>query len=175
MELSYRHILSQPVSIDWYFASYTYYEFPFDGLCECGVDSVIVNGCCSDCSKEHKELTGPMMNYVYPLMDSYKEDSIIEEAANKIRHLPFCIVEYINEADNETLVGFACTGAGEDFSWQICEAYICLGLYPPVWFAEVPALASYPKEKEAILRACKESLNFEKEKMEIKLQRLSLF
>lgn len=75
----------------------------------------------------------PMMNYYYPL---YHRDSFDQDDAKKINHLPLCIV-YFTESEEYAL---ALTGGGMDLSWQICEAYIRLGYYPPIHF-RLPRMA----------------------------------
>ena len=80
-----------------------------------------------------QESNQPMMNYYYPL---YHRDSFDEEDAKKLNHLPLCIV-YFTESEEYAL---ALTGGGMDLSWQICEAHIRLGYYPPVHF-RLPRMA----------------------------------
>jgi len=93
------------------------------------------------------ESNQPMMNYYYPLPDRYDFD---DEDARKINHLPLCII-YFTESEEYAL---ALTGGGMDLSWQICEAYICLGYYPPVHF-RLPRMGKYATEKNlAIVDAC---------------------
>lgn len=81
---------------------------------------------CDDapCDGHLPSADGPMMNYLYPcpLND-------VSAAAIAIRHLPLCVVEF---ADGET--GFALTGGGMDFSWEICAAYVACGYLPPTDF-----------------------------------------
>jgi hypothetical protein len=92
---------------------------------------------------------GPMMNYFYPLghdMDSSK--------ALKLADLPVCLVELDGEC------GLALTGGGMDLSWEICEAYIALGLLPPVHFCNLPAMSGRGTsvKDQLTVHACKESL-----------------
>ena len=90
----------------------------------------------------------PMMNYCYPLPSRYNFD---EEDAKKINHLPLCIV-YFTDSEEYALV---LTGGGMDLSWQICEAHIRLGYYPPTHF-RLPGMAgkvASPKNL-AIVEAC---------------------
>jgi hypothetical protein len=114
---------------------------------------------CSDCTyvvidPDHCDgniplVEGPMMNYYYPvkLYDC-------ADAARKIAHLPLCVVEM---RDGET--GLALTGGGMDLSWEICEAFICLGYYPPAHFCDLPEMADkYMNERTLkIIKACQES------------------
>jgi hypothetical protein len=94
-------------------------------------------------------LEGPMMNYWYPV----KLDDC-EEAALKIAHLPLCVVEF---EDGET--GLALTGGGMDLSWEIAEAFIALGYWPPVHFCDLPKMSGRGKSEKdlAIISACEES------------------
>ena len=93
-------------------------------------------------------LNTPMMNYYYPL---YHRDSFDSEDAKKINHLPLCIVYFIESEE----YALALTGGGMDLSWQICEAYIRLGYYPPIHF-RLPRMAG--KERNAknldIVKTC---------------------
>jgi len=93
---------------------------------------------------------GPMMNYWYPV----RIDDCAE-AATKIAHLPLCVVEF---SDGET--GLALTGGGMDLSWEICEAFIAIGYYPPVHFCDLPKMGNRGKSEKdlAIIAACEESL-----------------
>src|SRR3954463_1905679 len=85
--------------------------------------------------EEHDLDGGPMMNYAYPLGDSYDVDDAV-----KIAHLPLVIVQHF-EGYGETSYELALSGGGMDFSWQICEAYMLLGYLPPVHFADLPRMA----------------------------------
>ena len=71
---------------------------------------------------------GPMMNYWYPIR--FSADN--EDAAKLIANLSLCVVEVNGET------GLALTGGGMDFSWEICEAFIRLGHYPPIHFSDLP-------------------------------------
>ena len=75
---------------------------------------------------------GPMMNYFYPVSDYTPGD--MEEWAAKITDLPLCVVEIDGER------GLALTGGGMDLSWEIAEAFIRLGYYPPTWI-DLPAMS----------------------------------
>ena len=91
----------------------------------------------SDCRGYIPQNDGPMMNYFYPL-PCFRED--VYEAAKKIVDLPLCIVEFMDEAD-EDRYALALTGGGMDLSWEICEAYMRLGYLPPAHFADLPDYA----------------------------------
>lgn len=72
---------------------------------------------------------GPAMNYYYALPGSYTADD-----AKKIEHLPLCLIEW---ADGSGRDGWALslTGGGMDLSWEIAEAFMCLGELPPLKYA----------------------------------------
>jgi hypothetical protein len=75
---------------------------------------------------------GPMMNYFYPVSDYTRGG--MEDWAATIADLPLCVVELDGER------GLALTGGGMDLSWEIAEAYVRLGYYPPSWL-ELPAMS----------------------------------
>ncbi len=85
---------------------------------------------CPKCHAEGDPSEGPMMNYWYPLGDGCDEltDEQARKAAFKIRRLPLCVVKVGEEW------GLALTGGGMSLSWEICEAFMRLGLLPPVQF-----------------------------------------
>jgi hypothetical protein len=87
---------------------------------------------CPKCRAEGDGPEGPMMNYWYPLGFECG-DSQAHDMAWKIRHLPLCMVQVGDEW------GMALTGGGMDLSWEICEAYMRLGMLPPVHF-ELPSM-----------------------------------
>lgn len=98
---------------------------------------------------------GPMMNYWYPINDNageYGKDPL--DLAAKIGHLPLCVVEV------EDNLGLALTGGGMDLSWQICAAFVALGMAPPVHFAHLPAMAETWTEDrhERVYEAMRRSL-----------------
>jgi hypothetical protein len=92
---------------------------------------------------------GPQMNYWYPV----KLDDC-EEAAKLIKHLPLCVVEF---EDGKT--GLALTGGGMDLSWEICEAFVALGYWPPLHFCDLPRMSGRgTNEKDRkLIDACMES------------------
>lgn len=105
--------------------------------------------------------TGPMMNYAYPL-PGYRGDP--DQDAREIVDLPLCIVRDAGE-DADYL---ALTGGGMDLSWEIAEAYMRLGYLPPAHFANLPGMAGRgtSDEDQAILRACRRSLEIAWERAE---------
>lgn len=92
---------------------------------------------------------GPMMAYWYPI-----EGIDPEEAARLIAHLPLCVVQFEDER-----TGLALTGGGMDLSWEICEAFVALGYWPPLHFCDLPRMSgrgTSDKDK-ALIQACMES------------------
>ena len=104
-----------------------------------------------------EESNQPMMNYYYPLPNRYDLD---EDDAKKLSHLPLCLIKF-EEWDEDThqyydtRYALALTGGGMDLSWQICEAYIRLGYYPPIHF-RLPNMAgkSASETNLGIVDAC---------------------
>jgi len=94
---------------------------------------------------------GPAMNYFHPCE---LRDLSNEEAAERIAHLPLCVVEF---ADGER--GFALTGGGMDLSWEICDAYISCGYLPPFQSCDLPDMSGKGKHPrtQLILAACQRS------------------
>lgn len=92
---------------------------------------------------------GPMMNYYYPV-----KINDCEEAAKLIAHLPLCVIEF---EDGETAL--ALTGGGMDLSWEICEAFIALGYWPPVHFCDLPEMGGRGKSDKdrKTMETCMES------------------
>lgn len=70
---------------------------------------------------------GPMMAWYWAVeddADSFDEDRLAE-LAGLIKDLPLCVVWI------DGTLGLALTGGGMDLSWEIAEAFIRLGWYPP--------------------------------------------
>ena len=99
---------------------------------------------------------GPLMNYWYPLPDSFLKMIAIDEAAKKLVGVNLCIVEKLDEDE----YGLALTGGGMDLSWDICEAYMLLGFLPPVHFCKLPHFAGMKltKKNAWIMAGCTRSL-----------------
>lgn len=188
--LSYANLDSMPVSFDWYNEDGDAYDL-FQAIvrdedttelgisCEsCGEEVVVREGelnharltDCDDLRVDAEDevtlrfytswdgdgpehgLEGPMMNYYYPIELRMDE----KYAAIAIADLPLCLVRF--DKDN---VALALTGGGMDLSWEICEAFIRLGSYPPVHFCDLPAMAGKKNDPDAlaIIEACKTSLS----------------
>jgi len=84
----------------------------------------------ADCDGYVPTSEGPIMNYWYPV-----EINDTEEAARLLVGLPLCVVT-VSDA-----TGLALTGGGMDLSWEICEAFMRLGMLPPAHFANLPGMA----------------------------------
>lgn len=114
----------------------------------CGAIEVLEIG--GDCAhKDHdsrsacdgwlESFEGPMMNFFYPLPDSFERKDVTD-AALQIIDLPLCIVK-LSPTDDDDRWGLALTGGGMDLSWEICEAFMRLGYKPPLHFVPPPAMA----------------------------------
>jgi hypothetical protein len=101
---------------------------------------------CENYETEIAEDLGPMMNYYYPL-----ESAPGEEGIRQLVDLPLCVVTI--DGDRHAL---ALTGGGMDLSWEICEAFMRLGMLPPLHFAGLPGMAGRGSSERdtAIVRAC---------------------
>ena len=126
----------------------------------------------TDEEMEAEEFT-PMMNYRYPLPDFHHKIGKMSEEEIK---------RALDDAGNITLIFddkneeyyLALTGAGMDFSWDIVQAYINLGYYPPTHFCDLPKMAGMeltPK-REKSLQACRNSLIGMRHRVENGLDRL---
>lgn len=141
-------ILTKPVDHSWDYENYPEsWEF-FEAVeCEnCGHTACIYGeDDCPECGEYMGCTEGPMMNYYYPI--PWSDDLDPEVAAIAIAHLPLCIVS-LPDWDGYAL---ALTGGGMDLSWEICEAFICLGYYPPAHFAgKLPDMAGRDRAADAV-------------------------
>lgn len=113
---------------------------------------------------------GPMMNYWYPIDESEGSYRTYdpERAAVKIVDTPLCVVQVGNE------YGLALTGGGMDLSWEICEAFVALGMLPPTHFADLPRMAGKSNEDDSrlVVAAMRRSLIFERDNAQYRLERL---
>lgn len=127
-----------------------------DGLSEEQFDAVFAGIADSD---------GPMTNFWYPY--DFRDDLV--EAAAKIAHLPLAVVEV------EGAKGLALTGAGMDFSWEICEAFVRLGFLPPTHFARLPGMAGRGESArdKVIIAACKRAFRVAQKNLQYDLDSLT--
>lgn len=91
---------------------------------------------------------GPMMNFWIPV---HITDT--QAAAKKIADLPLCVVTVGEET------GLALTGGGMDLSWEICDAFVAIGHYPPFHYAgDLPRMAEvWNDRKELVAAVCRKS------------------
>ncbi|MDH5523044.1 MAG: hypothetical protein OEY01_03440 [Desulfobulbaceae bacterium] len=69
----------------------------------------------------------------------------------------------------------ALAAGGMDLSWDICEAYISLGYYPPAHYCDLPRMAGRglsPKDK-ATIKTCKESIKVVMEQFQARIDHLT--
>lgn len=158
---------SQPIDVDWQatlgencdgWTSYEAHE------CEkCGALVVLTAGSGGGPHEDYDNDTkcdgyvstaeGPMMNAFYPVHLTDMDD-----AAKALKNLPLCVVQF---EDGRT--GLALTGGGMDLSWEIAEGFIRLGYFPPIHFADLPAMAfgdgpEASKTRDLTVRAMREAL-----------------
>lgn len=100
-------------------------------------------------SEEDEDAYMPMMNYMYPLGESFEvPDDFRAKLVNTT----------IIQMDDEYFL--ALTGGGMDMTWEICESFINLGYYPPVHFCRLPAISGRGTRKfdRHIIGICNESI-----------------
>lgn len=114
--------------------------------------------------EQENEDFNPMMNYIYPLPDkeTFERDMQTlfgDDWPTKIKKQlsNTTLIQLLNEGYTENYY-LALTGAGMDFSWEICESYINLGYLPPLHFCDLPNMAGTQYETakiKRIMQACK--------------------
>lgn len=116
---------------------------------------------------------GPMMNYYYPLEDLGRASDVYD-AAERIRDLPLCVVDFDESGGGYAL---ALTGGGMDLSWEICEAFTRLGFLPPLHFCDLPRMSGYPRGEPDlyVIEACKRSAEVARYQAERTAERLAEF
>lgn len=180
-KLNYCAVETKPINYDWskgYGETWQPHE-----ACRCDKCNAVLVGkgggdehrnieSDSECDGWVEEESGPMMNYYYPLPEGFMS---VEWGADAIAGLPLCIVEFMETEDCARSYGLALTGGGMDLSWEICEAFMRLGYFPPAHFAELPAMAGRGESKRdrAIISACRQSLRAIKARATRSLQRLN--
>ena len=106
---------------------------------------------------------GPMMNYWYPVHINDED-----QAAIKLAGTSLCVVN----VDGQT--GLALTGGGMDMTWDVCEAFIALGMLPPVHFGDLPGMAGVGSERDlTIVAACLRSYKVMAERLTYQRERLA--
>jgi len=153
--LHYDEIDSQPQNIDWsegYGETWEYTEAVICSDCDHPIldDDDHADTCPNDGNAAELGAEGPMMSYWYPLVSDVAKDATL------IADLPLCLIHF-----EDGRQGLALTGGGMDLSWEIVEAYIRLGCYPPVHFCRLPAMAGKADTPDnlAIVTACERSLD----------------
>ena len=121
--------------------------------------------------EEQNEAFLPMMDFFYPLPD-------FEDQKNYRGFEEYEVKDAVDEAGNITLIkklkespasayGLALTGAGMDFSWDICRGYINLGYLPPIHFCDdIPDFAGMDYEdprNKIVIAACRRSFDMVKQ------------
>lgn len=94
----------------------------------------------------------PLMDYLYPVHSRY--DPAESAALLHTGHVNLTYV-YI-ETHNDHFM--ALTGAGMDFSWDICRGYMLLGQLPPVHFCDLPDMGPTTYDHH-VVNACMRSLD----------------
>lgn len=164
--LSYEHLNSVPVDMDWSetnFAAYQVEEREDDKGNT--VDLLFVNGeAWSDedsLPESYLEDWGPMMNYAYPISGDP------EKLAWAINGLPLCVVR---AEDDDTYL--ALTGGGMDLTWEIARAYVRCGFAPPVHFCKLPMVAEpWTDRHEEVFLAVQDSLSVAGSQLERSMER----
>jgi len=145
-ELNFRAIEVKPVNYDWdsegLGETWEYWEA---SRCQ-GCNEVIVHSGGgekhsdidpdSECSGSLGYGSGPMMSYHYPVSSWFPDP---EDAAKRLIDSPLCVVRVGDS------YGLALTGGGMDLTWEICEAFMLLGMLPPVHFCDLPEMADRPR------------------------------
>lgn len=100
------------------------------------------------------ESEGPMMSCSYALPDkSWGSTGGYDQSdAEKIVHLPLCIVTFEDTGDQ----ALALTSGGMDLSWEISEAFMRLGHLPPLAYCDLPAMAGMKMDERRrwVLAGC---------------------
>lgn len=110
---------------------------------------------CSSTGLDARELgsEGPVMNYYYPV-----EIDDAAEAARLLVNSPLVVVTE-GESDEDGPTGLALSGGGMDFTWDICEAFLRLGMVPPLHFCDLPGISNRDNRKNRyIIAACQRSV-----------------
>jgi hypothetical protein len=105
----------------------------------------------------------PMMNYYYPLPDGF-------DVPDNVQSLLVCTTIVRFEADDKLVL--VLTGGGMNLSWEICESYINLGLYPPAHFARLARMCGRGESEndQRIMAYCRESLRIHADQARYELE-----
>lgn len=113
---------------------------------------------CENAGRDSRDMDaeGPMMNYFYPV-----DIDDLADAARALVDSPLVPVEIGRQT------GLALSGGGMDFSWEICEAFVLLGMLPPVHFARLPRQCNYASETNLLTAAaCLRSIEIQRAQLQ---------
>jgi hypothetical protein len=174
-DLKYSMVDVTPISYDW---TEGYPEkWDFTAACRCDKCGGVVIGrgdgkhneidTESGCDGYVESNEGPMMSYYYRLPE-FSGD--LTEAATAIKGLPLVIITFEDSGEH----ALALSGGGMDLSWQICEAFMRLGYFPPSHFSDLPQMCGrgHSAKDRWIIAACRKSLQCQKERAGRSLRRL---
>ena len=177
--MSRQAVDEQPVSFD--FSEGYPEEWDYTAAARCEKCKKVVVGEVTEYGGKHSEFDNdsecdgylsaspPMMNYYYPLSEGRLD---VEEAAGKIVDLPLCIVEIDGD-----VMALALTGGGMNLGWEICQAYMTLGILPPAHFAAaLPRMSGrgHSPRDRWIIAGCRASLLCVLSRAKYSLKSLSL-
>jgi hypothetical protein len=178
-KLNYCAIDIKPITADW---SIDYGEtWEYHASCRCEECGQIIVGrggekhCDLDDESKCKGYVptneGPMMNYYYPLPEFEHAAGGVNECARLLADLPLCLVEFTEEGEYAP----ALTGGGMELSWEICEAFMHCGYFPPAHFCDLPQMTGRGESARdrRIISACRQSLRGIKSRAVRSLQRLA--
>jgi len=146
--------------------NYNYFEFV--ECLGCQKDMLAVDGLVEEHGKcDWHQGYPPAMNYYYPLPPRVCTD--VARAARRIKHLPLVLVQFDGDDDQW---GLALTGGGMDMAWEICEAFMRLGLLPPTHF-ELPAMCGRGSSSTDrwILRAYRRACRIQRQWLKRRIER----
>jgi hypothetical protein len=108
---------------------------------------------------------GPQVNYWYSLESDNADGA---DLAARLGVTSLCVVEVGGR------FGLALTGGGMDMTWDIADAFIRLGLLPPVHFADLPTMAGLSRSDVnlRVVAAMRRSLTVTIERAQRDLTRL---
>lgn len=113
-----------------------------------------------DVSDFYEQRSDYVSNWLWPIPACRLEPETI---MGVFRDLPFAVTiyeaGYEPNRDEDYTLSFSLTGGGQDFTWQIAEAYVRLGYLPPIALCELPNEAGrgyggYSEKKDAMLYRC---------------------
>lgn len=116
-----------------------------------------------------------MYNAAWPTFAPYPKRAFDEEDAALLNraNVSMCLVNLLDEEDDDSGQILALTGCGMDFSWDIAASYCVLGMLPPATLS-LPEFAgmTLTKDVKFILAALEKSVQFELNAAKSSLQRV---